>query len=184
MGTTSSAPPGSSTPPAPSRPEGPARSCPPLPVPPSFSLPEASGQRGGAGAQRAWCPLAGVFPIRGTAGPSGHRPAPSSSPCPRTPGAALPPRPPGRTPPGSRARPLSVRPRPAGLGMRLDRGGGVDTRCSGQPCHTGSEAGGLSSRRLGFFWKESRTACLSLKPPNQVALFSSEPLSCPVTCPN
>lgn len=76
MGTTSSAPPGSSTLPAPSRPEGPARSCPPTPVSPNFSLPEASGQRGGAGAQRPWCPLAGVSPIRGTASPPGHRPAP------------------------------------------------------------------------------------------------------------
>lgn len=63
----------------------------------------------------------------------------------RTRGAALPPRPPGRTPPGSRARPLSVRPLPAGPGMRLDGGGGADSRRSGQPCRTGCQAGGPRS---------------------------------------
>lgn len=62
---------------------------------PSFSRPEASGQRAGAGAQRSRCPLAGVSPIAGPAGPSAPRPAlcPSPSPRPRSCPVPLPPAP-------------------------------------------------------------------------------------------
>lgn len=70
-------------------------------------------------------------PLGGSPAPASPRPRPGSSlptlptilpllgPCP-----ALPPRPPGRTQPGSRARAVSVRPLPVGPGMQLDRGGG------------------------------------------------------------
>lgn len=161
MGTTSSAPPGSSTPPSPSRPDGPARSCPPPPgSTPSFSLRRASGWRGGTGANDFGVPLLAIplsRPSRPLRSPSGPRFLPP--PRPRllpgglspAPGAALPPRPPGRTLPGSRARPLSVRPLPAGPGMRLDRGGGADTRRTGRHDQPGRQAGGPSAPGLGFF---------------------------------
>ena len=158
MGTTSSAPPGSSPVPAPSRPAGPAEaarlspSLSPLHPPaflrfhPSFSLPEASGQSGGTRAPLFEVSLCRGFPhprpsqsaqvtLRASALPRCR--VPRAPPPSGTRGAALPPRPPGRTPPGSRARPLSVRPLPAGPGMRLDGGGGADTRRSGRPSRTG-----------------------------------------------
>lgn len=161
MGTTSSAPPGSSTLPSPSRPEGPARSC-PLPSVPPPALASAELPAGGEarGPNDFGVPLPAI-PLSRPIGRSGHRAALGSSlhpgpdcfqgASPPAPGAALPPRPPGRTLPGSRARPLSVRPLPAGPGMRLDRGGGADTRRTGRHDQPGRQAGGPSAPGLGFF---------------------------------
>ena len=62
---------------------------------------------------------------------------PLSGPCP-----ALPPRPPGRTQPGSRARAVSVRPLPARPGMQLDRGGGRRHPAPARPNAPLRQAGG------------------------------------------
>lgn len=64
---------------------------------------------------------------------------PLSGPCP-----TLPPRPPGRTQPGSRARAVSVRPLPAVLGMQLDRGGGRRHPAPARPNAALRQAGGPS----------------------------------------
>lgn len=172
MGTTSSPPPGSSIRPAPSRPKGPPK----LPASPS-STPASASLGLPAGGEARGPNNVGVL-FEAQLAPQFTRPAlcsslvppasppppppsasaplphPKLSPCPspaRTRGAALPPRPPGRTPPGSRARPLSVWPLPAGPGMRLDRGGGPDTGRSGQPYHTSSQAvGQVAPARLGL----------------------------------
>lgn len=147
MGTASSVPPGNQAPPTPSRPLGlraaPASSAPPRPQ--SWSFRPLGRPRSGPPVsqpqiQDPSCPLGG-----NPAPPPSPAPAPPSLPSPpsfRSRGPALPPRPPGRTQPGSRARAVSVRPLPAGPGMQLDRGGGRRHRAPARPNAALRQAGG------------------------------------------
>lgn len=165
MGTTSSAAPGSSILPAPSRPED---ACLPQ-LPPGFSLPEATSQRTCAGAQRSWFPFAGVSPVGGPVSPSSHRQALCSSPnpsrlhlehCPaptagRKDAAWVPCQASECAAPPSRARNAA--------GPRGRRAAQTPGTQASRPCHTGSQAGGLSSLRPGFLLEEKHSFLPSLR---------------------
>lgn len=86
--------------------------------------------------------------------PPHHPSAPPALPCP-----ALPPRPPGRTQPGSRARAVSVRPLPARPGMQLDRGGGRRHTAPSRPSTTLKQAGGPGLPGPGLLLEGKPAAC-------------------------